>query len=522
MIGVVVSWIYFVGECVTLAILLYLTLDGVIAIDINWYKKNCGHESVKPSIFPHVTVHVPISNEPVDLVRKTLYALSMLDYPSYDVIVIDNNTHDAQQWMPIRDTCADLGFAFHHVDKLEGFKAGALNLALSLTQPQTEIIAVVDADYIACPEFLLETVPLFSDERVAFVQTAQGYRNEFASVVSRQFFQVYRYFFNVTMVARNQRNSIIFAGTMGLIRRFVLDEVSGWAEWSVTEDAELSLRLLAKGYRGIYINRKYGEGLMPENFVDLRRQWYRWVFGGLQLAIRHMRTTLLNKNPNIALTLIQRVDYIFGSAISLLASLMVLTTLGLISTNILLALSFNNSTGWEQFPDTVRALSTGIAIYHGFLFFHSFSVCYICVAISGCSWQVALRTLVSFQSLVGTFAKAASKALIVHQGVFMRTPKHSIRYDHMTTVREIRLELLLLTGLAGSMFFMAKYVPLWQFSIGLMVLGSWQIIIYASNVIRAFQSSMGLPIFSRRQKPVRCAPRLGKPSQMSIRKADRH
>jgi len=38
---------------------------------------------------------------------------------------------------------------------------------------------------------------------------------------------------------------------MGLVRRSALQEIGGWAEWCLTEDAEASLRLLARGWKSV-------------------------------------------------------------------------------------------------------------------------------------------------------------------------------------------------------------------------------------------------------------------------------
>ena len=490
-ISIVVSLAYFMGESITLIVLLYLTLDGLIAFDIK-RKQNKGLKKTLPNIsfIPHVTIHVPISNEPPKVVEQTLLSLSTLDYPSYDVIVVDNNTSDTLLWMPIQDICAELGFTFHHVEQLSGFKAGALNLALSLTPPDAEIIVIVDADYIVDSPFLKETVHLFLDSNIAFVQTSQGYRNESASKITRQFSQVYQYFFDATMVARNQRNSIIFAGTMGLIRRSALEDVSGWAEWSITEDAELSLRFLAKGYRGIYINKKYGLGFMPENFIDCRRQWHRWVFGGVQLAIYHLRKTSLLRDTKNSLTFIQRVDYLLGGAISIGASIMILTSIGLIGTIILIILSSLGYIGWSSFPATIKSLSQALTIYHGFLLFHAFSVCFICRAVTGCTWRKSLVTLFSFHSLAGVLARAAATALLKHSGTFVRTPKEAKKYSLLVTLHAVGLELVLLVALTVSMVVMVLVVPYEQMSLGLIILGGWQVMIYSSTAIRAVQSSV--------------------------------
>jgi cellulose synthase/poly-beta-1,6-N-acetylglucosamine synthase-like glycosyltransferase len=89
------------------------------------------------------------------------------------------------------------------------------------------------------------------------------------------------------MPSRNEHNAIIFAGTMGLIRKSVLQEIGGWDEWCITEDAEASLRILKLGYKSIFINRTYGFGLMPFTFEGLKKQRFRWCFGGIQILRKH-------------------------------------------------------------------------------------------------------------------------------------------------------------------------------------------------------------------------------------------
>ena len=70
---------------------------------------------------------------------------------------------------------------------------------------------------------------------------------------------------------------------MGLISRDALVEVGGWDEWCITEDAELSLRLLRAGWSGTHVEHAFGRGIMPLTFEALKRQRFRWCFGGVQL-----------------------------------------------------------------------------------------------------------------------------------------------------------------------------------------------------------------------------------------------
>ncbi len=176
---------------------------------------------------PKVSIHLPICNEPPHMVRQTLDALARLDYPDFEVLVIDNNTTDPALWEPVAEHCARLGgrFRFFHLGRWPGFKAGALNFALGQTTRDAEIIAVLDSDYLADPDWLRCMVPQFANPRVGFVQSPQDYHDNDGSFFKRLMFWEYAGFFQLGMVNRNERNAIIQHGTMSLVRRSALEEV---------------------------------------------------------------------------------------------------------------------------------------------------------------------------------------------------------------------------------------------------------------------------------------------------------
>ena len=106
------------------------------------------------------------------MVRKTLEALAKVDYPNFEVLVMDNNTKDDEVWMPVKADCERLGerFRFFHLENWPGFKAGAINHALEQTAPDAEIIALIDSDYVLSPDWLKSMVPYFDNPQVGFVQ----------------------------------------------------------------------------------------------------------------------------------------------------------------------------------------------------------------------------------------------------------------------------------------------------------------------------------------------------------------
>ena len=271
-----------------------------------------GSSPTEPAFMPKVSVHVPCYNEPPEMVIETLDALSRLDYPDFEVLLIDNNTKDEAVWRPVEAHCAKLGprFRFFHECPLAGFKAGALNFTLRNTDPAAQVIAVIDSDYIVEPNWLKDLVPVLVDPKIAIVQAPQDYRDDGQSAFKAMCHAEYRGFFHIGMVTRNERNAIIQHGTMTLVRRSVLDRLGGWAEWCITEDAELGLRVFEEGLEATYIPQSYGRGLMPDTFIDFKKQRFRWAYGAMQILRSHARTLFRRKGS--PLTDGQRYHFLAG------------------------------------------------------------------------------------------------------------------------------------------------------------------------------------------------------------------
>lgn len=239
---------------------------------------------------PFVSIHVPCYNEPADMMCETLDALARLDYPNFEVIVLDNNTKDEAVWRPVEAHCRALGprFRFFHFDNVKGFKAGALNIALEQTDPRAEIVAVIDSDYQVAPNWLTDATCYFEDRKVGLVQAPQDYRDAGESLFKRMTYEEYSGFFRIGMVERHEDNAIIQHGTMTMMRRQALIDAGGWSEWCITEDTELGLRLFEAGWHSVYIDHSLGRGVMPDTLGAYKVQRHRWVYGAMQIMKRHL------------------------------------------------------------------------------------------------------------------------------------------------------------------------------------------------------------------------------------------
>jgi exo-beta-1,3-glucanase (GH17 family)/cellulose synthase/poly-beta-1,6-N-acetylglucosamine synthase-like glycosyltransferase len=260
---------------------------------------------------PFVSIHVPCYNEPPEMVAQTLNALARLDYPDFEVILLDNNTQDQNVWKPVQEHCAALGprFRFFHFDNVHGYKAGALNIAMTVTDPRAEIVAVIDSDYQVEPNWLTVATAHFADAKVGLVQAPQDYRDADESTFKHMAYEEYAGFFRIGMVERHEDNAIIQHGTMTMMRKQALIDVGGWAEWCITEDTELGLRLFQAGWESVYIDASLGRGVMPDTLAAYKAQRHRWVYGAMQIFKRHMRALMTNSTK---LSSAQKYHFVSG------------------------------------------------------------------------------------------------------------------------------------------------------------------------------------------------------------------
>lgn len=233
---------------------------------------------------PKVAFVVPVYNEPFEMVRQTVLHLMGQDYAPEDfvVIVADDSTDKATS-EPLAALCAQVGAIHMTRPTRVGFKAGAINHALTRLPPAFEFIAVIDADYWVDPDYVRSVVGYFVDPALSFVQTPQDYRNIEESFLTRQYKRAEAYFYHAIMPSRNEQSAIIFCGTMGMLRRRALEDVGHFAEDQICEDAEVSVRLAAAGWDSLYVDRSFGKGLMPAVFDAYKKQFHRWAFGNVRI-----------------------------------------------------------------------------------------------------------------------------------------------------------------------------------------------------------------------------------------------
>ena len=399
-------------------LLFLLMADSFELAETIWGRTFKRRPTVLPSFddakLPKVSLHLPICNEPPHMVAQTLNALALLDYPDFEVLVIDNNTTDPALWEPVAEHCARLGqkFRFFHLGKFPGYKAGALNFALRQTAPDAKVIGVLDSDYIVNPDWLRCMVPHFAKADVGFVQSPQDYSDNTGSFFKRAMFWEYAGFFKLGMVTRNERNAIIQHGTMTLIRREALEGVNGWAEWTICEDAELGLSLFRRGWQAVYSDRSFGRGVMPDDFAAFRKQRFRWAYGAMQIMRANFSALLDPRNTQ--LTLGQKWHFVtgwlpwIGDALGL-----AFLGLGLLWSALLIAFPYR-----IEFPVALFMLPS-----IGLFAFKIAQIFSLYAARVNCTLKDRAAAALAGLALSHGIGLAVWKGLIVKSAPFLRTPK---------------------------------------------------------------------------------------------------
>ncbi|MDA0663387.1 MAG: glycosyltransferase [Proteobacteria bacterium] len=426
-----------------LFLLVGVFIDGLEASDLLWNGDMQRHFGPgRPEARPRmVSIHVAICKEPPEMVRRTLSALAALDYPNFEVIVVDNNTPDPAMWKPVEAYCQVLGsrFRFIHRDTLPGYKAGALNLALSETAPEAEIIAVIDSDYVVASNWLADLTPHFADPEIGLVQAPQDYSDLAENRFKASCYWEYKGFFHIGMVRRNEADAIIQHGTMTMVRQTALRQAGGWAEWCITEDAELGLQLASLGWKSAYTARSYGKGVMPDTMRAYKMQRLRWAYGAVQIMKRHWRWFLTGGNTK--LTPAQRFHYVAGWLPWLTDAAGLIFTVAALVWTVLLATMRDMDTP----PVVVLVPALGAFIFRQWRVLFLYRRTVACTAQN--RWGAALAGL----ALNHTVAKAVLQGLVTSGCPYQRTPKKRSGpqlFQAITMADEETFLLAMLTGAA--------------------------------------------------------------------------
>jgi cellulose synthase/poly-beta-1,6-N-acetylglucosamine synthase-like glycosyltransferase len=237
-----------------------------------------------PKRFPKISVLIPAYNDCENIV-KAVKSCKSVDYPHVEIVVInDGSTDDTVE------VCKNME-GIKLINKPHSGKAASLNYGLK--HVKGEIVAVLDADSRFTKGALKQMVGYFENPEVGAVMPIARTSSSKGVVEKIQWVE-----YLLSMFMRKIMSEVdslyLTHGVGTLFRKSILDEIKGFDESNLTEDLEISLKVIEKGYKiAASVNAvTYTEP--ATTMKELFHQRLRWNIGLLH-NVRKFKNMVFNR-----------------------------------------------------------------------------------------------------------------------------------------------------------------------------------------------------------------------------------
>lgn len=265
--------------------ILYSFMDHVESM----YKKRVAPPPIyrEEGSLPMISLVVPAYNEGI-VIQAAIRSLLQLDYPNYEIIVIDDGSSDDTYEKAMAVSREQHDIPVRVITKRNGGKAEALNTGMTLARG--EFILNMDGDSKLSSNTLRACIRHFENPKIGAVAGN-------VKVVNRENMwtkiQALEYVEGLAMARKAQsfmRVVNIIPGPLGMFRKTVLQQVGGYDSDTFAEDCDLTLKLLMHGWHIAYEPSAIAWVETPSRLLDLLKQRYRWTRGILQATAKHSHT----------------------------------------------------------------------------------------------------------------------------------------------------------------------------------------------------------------------------------------
>jgi len=223
------------------------------------------------------------------------------DYPNFDVILID-----VSQGQRGRDQVEEFHKKFPQKttifrrEKLEGFKARSLNLALAGPAKGYEFFALCDADGILAKDFLRKTsFYIQQDKRIGFVQASHDSGSSTRNAFTKHFLAETLIRWEHNNVPRNHYGFPLMLGHGVLVRTEAYSKAGGFPE-VVAEDVAFAIAMRHAGYTGFFAEDIVCSEGVPETLGQLRKRTYRMTMADTETFAQHTAPFIKSASASFA------------------------------------------------------------------------------------------------------------------------------------------------------------------------------------------------------------------------------
>jgi peptidoglycan-N-acetylglucosamine deacetylase len=275
---------------------------------------------------PFVSVIVPARNEE-KVIARTISAILRSDYPSYEVIVVDDGSMD--------ETAAEVKMGFGLDSRVRLFqrenqgKAEALNYGIS--RSKAEIVIAMDADTLFEKDTIRKLVRRFEMKEMGAVAGNAKVGNR-VNMLTRWQALEYITSQNLDRRAFDALNCItVVPGAVGAWRRDLILKAGGFTSDTLAEDADLTISIRRMGYDIAYEDKAIAFTEAPESLRSFLKQRFRWTYGTLQSVWKHRDTLFRRRYRSLGFVALPNIVIfqLLFPLISPLMDLLVLLSIGI-------------------------------------------------------------------------------------------------------------------------------------------------------------------------------------------------
>ena len=297
----ILSWsgLFVYSSIVSLVIFLFILLIRYFGILFTAYFYTTKYTiQKKADFFPFVSIIVPVFNEG-KILSSSIESLLDIEYPNYEILIVNDGSTD--------DTAAvgESLVGYHKgrlgmvkvslINKPNGGKAKALNAGIQYSEAQ--FVLCMDGDSQLTTNTLKLAMRHFDDPAVGAVAGNVKVQNRKKMLTDLQALE-YLEGLNLARSAQGFLKMVnIIPGPIGVFRKVTLRDAGFYSSDTFAEDADVTLKILAKGCKIIYEPNAVAYTEAPATIYQLLKQRYRWTRGILQ-AIRKHKRYLYNPTVN--------------------------------------------------------------------------------------------------------------------------------------------------------------------------------------------------------------------------------
>ncbi len=259
-------------------------------------------EDTKNFIRPKVSILIPAYNEEKSIV-KVLKSFRYFNDPNFEVVLVDDGSLD-QTYKLAQDFLTTSTYNLKVVTQKNAGKSSALNTAFD--HSSGDFVICMDADSTLKINQLEKIIlKMMNDPQIGAIAGVVKITGQ-KKLISK--FQNLDY-----LIGHFQRKTLsllgkvtVIPGPIGLFRREALISVNGYERENKTfaEDAELTLRLISRGWKIQSSDDLIAFTEGPQNIQELIRQRYRWSRGLYQAFFKNFKSLLCSADDKNIIMLI--------------------------------------------------------------------------------------------------------------------------------------------------------------------------------------------------------------------------